>query len=751
VRKELENSRDYTIELENLAILNLLKHSNIIELLGSYKYEGKFNLIFPLAQGGTLASLLESERQITPFESNETLLVALARLSSAIEHVHNFAHNKLDLHLIGCHHDLRPRNILVCGDRLLLADFGLSQLTDTSKGSKSTFKAGTDYYLAPECEDLDDGFRKSLVGRSSDIWSFGCILAEVLTYLVRGPHGVEQFREERSFEKNGWTLDYFHCGSEPNPRVENWLSGLARESTRTGNILIILIRHMLSLKEADRPKAKEVTATLQLIAIYETAGSIDRMFDLLCKRETSLDISLPLWRYNGWKYGLGILDQDHISSLHDYSSMGPILDFDSTLSCLSEMQDSLTSLSTAEAQSRSPDLRRIAQLNDRLLQLLSTEQQGRARTQFYSAVLGSEDAGALVEKPDSLGILELDRKIRMLASLKSMTLLAEQHTTSNTKGRNFDASLITQLKPFGNHHLGTFTQSGSSHKVLIEWRDYARVGGNKQVDQELFKRLENITNLLSTDKPDDFRSLPCRGFYHDPNRPGFGMVFDLPPRASINEGDCRELQKLIKLTWRNASEQPALEDKFKLAHRLANALLNFHWVGWLHKNLTSSNVAFFREASTPLSALAREPYIIGFNHSRPNDPFAFTAGASESNDGGYHHPEYRRDGARYRPEYDYYSLGIVLLEIGLWTRLKEMTSDWATPSAREFQQKLLDRRVPNVAAYMGTAYREAVRVCIAGDFGLDEFASGDSEAKSALHLRFEKLVVARLRGPWEVA
>jgi hypothetical protein len=93
----------------------------------------------------------------------------------------------------------------------------------------------------------------------------------------------------------------------------------------------------------------------------------------------------------------------------------------------------------------------------------------------------------------------------------------------------------------------------------------------------------------------------------------------------------------------------------------------------------------------------------------------------------------------------------VLLEIGLWTRLKEMTSGWEGTPAREFQQKLLDRRVPNVATYMGTAYREAVRVCIAGDFGLGEFASGDSEAKSALHLRFEKLVVARLRGPWEVA
>jgi hypothetical protein len=102
-------------------------------------------------------------------------------------------------------------------------------------------------------------------------------------------------------------------------------------------------------------------------------------------------------------------------------------------------------------------------------------------------------------------------------------------------------------------------------------------------------------------------------------------------------------------------------------------------------------------------------------------------------------------------EYNYYSLGIVLLEIGLWSRIKEMTSKWKIPSARVFQQDLLARLVPNLVTYMATAYREAFMVCIARDCGLDESASGDSEVKSTLHLRFEEMVVSRLRGPWEAA
>lgn len=168
-------------------------------------------------------------------------------------------------------------------------------------------------------------------------------------------------------------------------------------------------------------------------------------------------------------------------------------------------------------------------------------------------------------------------------------------------------------------------------------------------------------------------------------------------------------------------------------------------------NLTSSNIAFFPEANTPPAALVKDPYTIGFNRSRPDDALAFTTGALEMSDSLHRRPEYRSDGARYRPECDYYSLGIMLLEIGLWTRIKEMTEEWKVSSDRILQQELLARQVPSLAAYMGTAYREAVRVCIAGDFGLDESAGGDSKAKPALSFRSEELVVSRLRAPREAA
>ena len=49
-----------------------------------------------------------------------------------------------------------------------------------------------------------------------------------------------------------------------------------------------------------------------------------------------------------------------------------------------------------------------------------------------------------------------------------------------------------------------------------------------------------------------------------------------------------------------------------------------------------------------------------------------------------------------------------------------------------------------MAAFMGTAYQEAVKVCIAGDFAIDASVSGDSDSNPKIYLRFQELVVSRL-------
>ena len=71
----------------------------------------------------------------------------------------------------------------------------------------------------------------------------------------------------------------------------------------------------------------------------------------------------------------------------------------------------------------------------------------------------------------------------------------------------------------------------------------------------------------------------------------------------------------------------------------------------------------------------------------------------------YHHPLYLEH-QRLTPEFDYYSLGLVLLEIGLWKLLDDMTVGYKYWSSEELKQTL------RLKSTMGTSYREAVDSCL---------------------------------------
>ncbi|KAM6513271.1 hypothetical protein FALCPG4_015714 [Fusarium falciforme] len=136
--------------------------------------------------------------------------------------MHNFTSEAMDLSLSGCHHDLAPRNILIHGETFLLADFGLSTFRNAEEDSLTTFKEVRGSYIAPESQVLRNGHVDSeKISRPSDIWSFGCILSEVLTHMVLGPAGVKQFRDKRKIQVTP-EIEWFrfHKGPEtPNSEV----------------------------------------------------------------------------------------------------------------------------------------------------------------------------------------------------------------------------------------------------------------------------------------------------------------------------------------------------------------------------------------------------------------------------------------------------------------------------------------------------------------------------------------------------
>ncbi|RKP18977.1 kinase [Rozella allomycis CSF55] len=144
---------------KEIEVLKTLKHDNIVRYLGATRDETKLNILLEYVPGGSIASLLNT---CGPFE--ELLMKNFARqMLSGLSYLHE-------------------QNIIhrFCGNFLLneygqvkISDFGLSlQLGASSKARHSI--QGTVFWMAPEV------LRGSITTKT-DIWSFGCVLIEMLT------------------------------------------------------------------------------------------------------------------------------------------------------------------------------------------------------------------------------------------------------------------------------------------------------------------------------------------------------------------------------------------------------------------------------------------------------------------------------------------------------------------------------------------------------------------------------------------
>ncbi len=157
-------------------LLASLNHPNIATLHGLEESEGLRFLVMELVPGETLAERLARGRL-----SIEESLSVMRQIGEALEAAH-------DKGII--HRDLKPANVKVTSDgKVKLLDFGLAKAiaeersptdlshspTLTREGTEHGVILGTASYMSPEQA------RGQVLDRKTDIWSFGCVLYEVLT------------------------------------------------------------------------------------------------------------------------------------------------------------------------------------------------------------------------------------------------------------------------------------------------------------------------------------------------------------------------------------------------------------------------------------------------------------------------------------------------------------------------------------------------------------------------------------------
>lgn len=157
-------------------LLAALNHPNIAAIYGLDDSAGVPALVMELVEGETLSDRIAR----APIDTEEALQLAL-QLAEALE----YAHERGIIH-----RDLKPANIRIREDGMLkVLDFGIAKAladvparenihefpTFSAQTTRAGMILGTPAYMSPEQA------RGKPLDRRTDIWSFGCVLFQMLT------------------------------------------------------------------------------------------------------------------------------------------------------------------------------------------------------------------------------------------------------------------------------------------------------------------------------------------------------------------------------------------------------------------------------------------------------------------------------------------------------------------------------------------------------------------------------------------
>ncbi|CAM1504897.1 Fc.00g024880.m01.CDS01 [Cosmosporella sp. VM-42] len=331
-------------------------------------------------------------------------------------------------------------------------------------------------------------------------------------------------------------------------------------------------------------------------------------------------------------------------------------------------------------------------------------------------------------------------------------------------------------RPYGAHlgnnqlytsHLVPINRKEGDAKFMARYQDelvfveekYCTVALGQLEQLRILKaRIDNIVvRLQDPDKPVDLRTLPCRGGAFSKAKStaedGTTWTYNIVYRADYPRFiSLRKVLGRRKKTAENVGPKNArlpLGKRFVVAQMLARALMYLHLADWLHKAVRSENVIFFVDDEG--SVQSNLPYLIGFEYSRPDVLGEQTENVDEKPDHKYYrHPKALAvpiadlkqplgGPGRYSKVYDIYSMGVVLLEIGLFATADRIVREHLESNDQapeEIRKVLVEKAIPDLRFAMGDVYADAALACLDGS--LDKFAN------QSLHQAFYKNVVRQL-------
>lgn len=249
--------------LKSLKLQRFLKHENILSIQSILLpiSRSSFNNIYTVQDfmESNLYSIIQSKQQLT----EEHIQYFMYQILLALQYIHS-------ANIV--HYGLKPKCILInsdCSIKISEFDYARRTYQDVRDESEWVFNR---WYTAPEVMDS-----YSQVGAESDIWSAGCILAELIERLPLFPanNASECFRyfveklgtpteEEMAYLKNQ-QIRNFITNLRYNPRV-NW----NLKYPKAGNECLDLLDKMLKFDPKNRLKAEECLKHLFFRNLYQS-------------------------------------------------------------------------------------------------------------------------------------------------------------------------------------------------------------------------------------------------------------------------------------------------------------------------------------------------------------------------------------------------------------------------------------------------------------------------------------------------
>ncbi|XP_051128608.1 mitogen-activated protein kinase 15-like isoform X3 [Andrographis paniculata] len=294
-----EHVSDATRILREIKLLRLLRHPDIVEikhiLLPPSRREFKdIYVVFELMESD-LHQVIKANDDLTP-EHYQFFLYQLLRGLKYIHTANVF------------HRDLKPKNILANADcKLKICDFGLARVAfnDTPTAIFWTDYVATRWYRAPElCGSFFSKYTPAI-----DIWSIGCIFAELLT-------GKPLFPGKNVIHQLDLMTDFL--GTPPpetiarirNEKARRYLSSMRKKKPiplsykfpNSDPLALRLLERMLAFDPKDRPSAEEALAdpyfrNLARVEREPSAQPVTKMeFEFERRRITKEDVRELIYR-----------------------------------------------------------------------------------------------------------------------------------------------------------------------------------------------------------------------------------------------------------------------------------------------------------------------------------------------------------------------------------------------------------------------------------------------------------------------